>query len=85
MLHALFALSGPATAAAQPLCLGEFIPCSTTGACVLDASQCGDCGRGQYRCPLSKACVASAADYPSCPGLKGTHLDASLDDEARLD
>ena len=40
---------------------------------------------GKYVCPISKKCINSVADYPSCPGLKGTHLDTSLTLDQRLD
>ena len=77
------------SAAAQPppthasACLGEFSLCNGTGACTL--TDCSLCAKGEYRCPLSATCVSGPAAYTECPGLKGTHLDATLDDEARLD
>ena len=48
---------------------------------------CGNgCTAGQYVCPSDhRTCVDSAADYAKCPGMTGTHLDASLGVEQRLD
>ena len=51
----------------------------------LTPEQCAQCPAGQYACPLSTACVATPDAIPTCPGLKGTHFDASLTVEARLD
>ncbi|KNC55776.1 glycoside hydrolase family 3 domain-containing protein [Thecamonas trahens ATCC 50062] len=33
---------------------------------------------GAYVCPDHKTCVPSAAEFTSCPGVKGTHWDVSL-------
>ena len=62
----------------------------------MDDSFCGQdppvCGgkagdkRGWYLCPSDqKTCVPSAEEYVKCPGMRGTHLDWTLDIEARLD
>ena len=70
-------------------CLGEYSYCNCSGACVLDSSNataCGICGKGQYLCPDGSTCAGTAKAYTTeCPGLQGTHLDASLPVEARLD
>ena len=52
-----------------------------------NATMCALCKRGEYLCPGdTRTCAASAAAYAAdCPGLKGTHLDAALPVEARLD
>ena len=69
-------------------CLGEFQQC-TSGECANSQNDCGKyCGSsadGKYVCPISKTCIDSVSDYPSCPGLKGTHLDTSLTLDQRLD
>jgi beta-glucosidase len=69
------------------------VQCPNQGACVLDADQdCqGACTAGQYLCPTlpgvsGKTCVDGVQDYAKgCPGLGGTHLDATLPEAARLD
>ena len=84
-LLALLALLPPPTAAQATPCAGEFSRCPN-GVCALVApQQCNQCAAGQYACPMSAACVASADAFTSCPGLKGTHFDATLSVEARLD
>jgi len=66
-------------------CFGEFTPCSG-GSCSMSDSGCGVCQAGQYLCPTDqKTCVDGVDGYTSCPNLKGTHLDNSLDPEDRLD
>eukprot|EP00937_MAST-01D_sp_MAST-1D-sp2_P005271 g5271.t1 len=82
LLHAVVVASPPPPAHSDA-CVGEFSLCNETGACTL--TDCSACGKGQYRCPLSADCVDDAAAYVHCPGLAGTHLDWTLDDEARLD
>ena len=79
-------ISGRNTAyTAPPVCQGEFA-LSNAGACCTMNGECGSCKRGEYLCPSDqKTCVASAADYVKCPGLKGTHLDWTLPEDARLD
>ena len=79
-------VSGRNTAyTAPPVCEGEFA-LSNAGACCTMNGECGSCKRGEYLCPSDqKTCVASAADYDKCPGLKGTHLDWTLSEDARLD
>jgi beta-glucosidase len=74
-------------AAAAAACIGEFSTCPN-GACALLASACGQCGAGLYACPLSSSCFApgpAGAGYATCPGLAGTHFDATLPLAARLD
>ena len=65
------------------VCLGEYSVCKVTGECSLGA--CGVCKKGEYVCPDQTTCVASAADYLNCPNLKGTHLDWTLSEDARLE
>eukprot|EP01051_Picozoa_sp_SAG22_P009234 SAG22_NODE_755_length_7442_cov_2.270598_2_plen_788_part_00 len=67
-------------------CLGEFAPCASTGECTLfNCTGPGPhCSAGQYRCPISNACVNGASGYLHCPGLAGTHLDHTLDTETRV-
>lgn len=77
----LAALLGAASAA----CLQPYEYCSRTGDCVLFKEDCGRCKPEQYACPLGDACAASALDYINCPGLDGTHLDAKIPIEQRLD
>ena len=72
--------SGEAVLDPHP-CAGEFSKCSD-GSCTL--GPCGVCKSAQYLCPDFKTCVGSAAAYVQCPGLKGTHLDWELEEEARL-
>ena len=74
MLLALHTLTAVGT---LEQCGGEFSLCPD-GSCALTQSGCGRCPAGQYACPLSKQCVASAADWQSCPSLKGTYLDWTL-------
>lgn len=71
---------------ASSACLGQFAPCSSTGACTMSASTCGGCKSGQYLCPSDQqTCVDGADSYHLCPNLKGTHLDAILTVEERVD
>ena len=64
-------------------CWGQFQACED-GSCALDESLCGLCEPGQLVCPISHSCVdGGAAAYDKCPGLKGSHLDASLPPETR--
>jgi beta-glucosidase len=63
----------------------------------MDIKDCGCCGEvssglpNLYVCPFimdgssNKTCVVGAANYTNCPGLKGTHLDNTLSETARLD
>jgi hypothetical protein len=52
----------------------------------MSMTHCGKCKPNQYLCPSDqKTCVASAADYGACPGIKGTHLDSTLPAEQRID
>ena len=77
--------SPPAPSGPRQPCVGEFTRCSS-GECAMSKRSCGTCQPGQYVCPSDqKTCVDSAADYSKCPGLRGTHLDATLDIEKRLD
>lgn len=63
-------------------CMGEFSRCDDNS-CTL--GPCGLCPTaGQYLCPDLKTCVRSAAAYIECPGIVGTHLDHTLDVEARI-
>ena len=51
----------------------------------MSSRSCGSGCKG-YVCPSDQStCIDSVTDYPKCPGLKGTHLDVSLDIEKRLD
>ena len=72
-----------ATATALDHCGGEYSLCPD-GSCALTASACGRCDAGAYACPLSTVCVATLDDYETCPGLTGTYLDWTLDDDARV-
>jgi hypothetical protein len=86
-LAALAALLAPAVAtAAAPGCLGEFQHCASSGECTLfDCDSPGPhCAAGEYRCPISNACVRGAGGYTLCPGLNGTHLDHTLGTELRV-
>ena len=70
-------------------CLGEFVQCPN-GSCVLDATQdCNACPSGGYLCPTISGnpatCISDISKYTSCPGLQGTHLDATLTEHARLE
>jgi beta-glucosidase len=73
------------SAAPAATCLGEFQLCAS-GECTLFACDGPGphCGAGEYRCPISNACVKGVAGYEQCPGLTGTHLDHTLDTEARV-
>ena len=78
-----------ATAGAMPApspcaCVGEFTPCPG-GSCTM--GECGVCsGEGEYLCPSDqRTCVQGPAGYAKCPGMAGTHLDATLPLETRLD
>eukprot|EP01084_Bolivina_argentea_P119379 211672_1 len=68
-------------------CLGEFQECKS-GECANSPNDCGKyCGssaNGKYVCPISKHCINSVSDYPTCPGIKGTYLDTSLTIDDRL-
>lgn len=77
----LTALVGAASAA----CLQPCQFCPRSGDCVLFADDCGRCKPQQYLCPNRQGCAASVLDYINCPGLDGTHLDATLPTERRLD
>ena len=80
-------------------CLGEYVACPNVNVCVMDIKDCGSCessglpnnNQQQYVCPFimdgssKKTCVSGAANYTNCPGLKGTHLDHTLSETARLD
>jgi len=78
-------LLASAAVRAQTPCAGEYSVCAN-GACALVPEACGSCTAGQYACPLSSTCAASAAAVAtSCPGLAGTHFDTSLTVEQRLD
>jgi hypothetical protein len=71
---------------ADAACLGEFARCVPAGDCAMSMTHCGKCKPNQYLCPSDqKTCVASAADYGACPGIKGTHLDSTLPAEQRID
>ncbi len=76
-----------ASAAAAPqFCAGEYSTCPVSGVCALVSTQCKQCTTaGEYACPLSSACVASADLVATCPNTSGTHFDTSLPVEARLD
>ena len=79
----LLILASSSASAAAKLCVGEFAPCPGTGECTM--GPCGRCKAGEYLCPSDgTTCVASAAAYETCPGLKDTHLDHTLDIEARI-
>ena len=70
-------------------CLGEFQQVST-GECTMSPNDgnnkyCKAPSTGKYVCPISKVCIDNVGQYPSCPGIKGTHLDTSLTLEQRLD
>jgi hypothetical protein len=73
------------TSASAASCLGEFAYCPATGECTL--FECGGpgphCSAGEYRCPISNACVEGAEGYLSC-ALAGTHLDHTLGTEERV-
>jgi hypothetical protein len=83
-------LLGWSSATVNMTCLGEFIPCEDLSSCVMDVGLCGKCQHGAYLCPSTQAkdtptCVPTAADYVKCPDMKGTHLDWTMDAEARVD
>mmetsp|Transcript_31135 Transcript_31135/g.50518 ORF Transcript_31135/g.50518 Transcript_31135/m.50518 type:complete len:905 (-) Transcript_31135:13-2727(-) len=70
-------------------CLGEFQE-TPSGECTMSPNDgnnkyCPAPAAGKYVCPISKQCIDSVADYPACPGLKGTYLDVSLMLDQRLD
>lgn len=73
-----------AAAASQPpvpnACLGEFSQCPGSLECSL--GPCGHCKAKQYLCPDMQTCVDGPEGYFNCPGLKGTHLDWTMDVEA---
>jgi beta-glucosidase len=51
----------------------------------MSLTTCGRCPSGWYLCPSDLVtCVPDSASYTKCPGLAGTHLDASLDVDKRL-
>ena len=85
-MRALLLLCSVATVASAQLqpCVGAYSTCPN-GACALTPDACGTCSAGQYACPLSATCAASAAAVSSCAGSAGTHYDSSLSIEARLD
>ena len=74
-----------ASSQAARACAGEYSLCPTSAACALVFEQCAQCAAGQYACPMSSSCVASADLVGTCPGLAGTHFDATMPIEARLD
>lgn len=79
------AVAGDGRLPAAP-CLGEFARCQPAGDCTMSMASCGSCGAGEYLCPSDQTtCVKTAADYATCPGIKGTHLDMTLGTEQRLD
>jgi beta-glucosidase len=86
ILFGVLAVSSTAAmrTAAAAVCFGEYSTC-INGDCALTKADCGSCPSGQYRCPLSLACFSGPSTYSSCPGLAGTHFDASLSIEKRLD
>ena len=88
LVGALLACLVLALAADSPKCLGEFQLCPSTGECTLFACTTTAVAHCKpptnYRCPISNHCVA-LADYAGCPGLKGTHFDATLSTEQRID
>ena len=87
IIFGALAVSGAAalrTAAAANICFGEYSTCPN-GDCALTMAACGSCPAGQYRCPVSSTCFSGPSAYSSCPGLAGTHFDASLSTDARLD
>lgn len=76
-----------ASAAQAQACFGEFSTCEN-GSCALTLDACAQCPPTQYACPLSTACFApgpGGEGFSSCPGLAGTHFDASLPTARRLD
>ena len=84
MVAAAGALLGAASA--QRACYGEFSLCNATQSCALVEEQCGQCDAGLYACPMSTACFGpDPGAFSTCPGLAGTHFDATLPIEARLD
>ena len=51
----------------------------------MSLDDCGKCDVGEYLCPSDqRTCVCGADGYGGCPGMAGTHLDASLSEDARL-
>ena len=88
LVGALLACLVLALAADSPKCLGEFQLCPSTGECTLFACTTTAVAHCKpptnCRCPISNHCVA-LADYAGCPGLKGTHFDATLSTEQRID
>jgi len=82
----LLVLSQSLAVRPEPACIGEYSLCAD-GSCSLGPCNVG-CSKGQYLCPLydasSPECVGSAATISTCRGIGGSHLDASLDVEARL-
>ena len=88
-LALIAAIGTMATTATATTCLGEYVQCPNNGACVLDATQdCDQCDSG-YLCPTftgqAPRCIPDLSSYTSCPGLKGSHLDATLTETERLD
>jgi hypothetical protein len=83
MLLSVVAACAAAVAAQEP-CAGSYSLCKD-GPCALTKDVCGTCKKGEYVCPLSATCVASAVDVGGCKGSIGTHYDPSLSIEARLD
>ena len=82
---AAFVVCGGLSSVSAGGCLGEFTLCPG-GECTMSNTTCGRCKAGQYLCPSDlTTCVSSAAAYVSCPGMTGTHFDASLSVEERLD
>lgn len=90
MLRAASVLALAHATLAAP-CAGEFSLCPNGVTCALvTATECAAAactGAAPYVCPLSSgaACFDGRDFLASCPGLKGTHFDSSLTEEARLD
>jgi len=76
------AISGNCDTTPKVPCLGEFTPCPN-GACTMGSS-CLDCKPGEYLCPSDQTTCVALADYLTCPGLKGSHLDPSLSTDDRI-
>lgn len=66
-------------------CGGEYSLCDDGSCALVNSTGCGVCDAGQYVCPFDNTCLDDLSDFRQCPGLKGTHLDATLSEEERLD
>eukprot|EP00040_Diaphanoeca_grandis_P032448 m.196622 g.196622 ORF g.196622 m.196622 type:complete len:903 (+) comp32628_c0_seq1:29-2737(+) len=75
------ASSGNCDTIPQVPCLGEFTPCSG-GSCSM--GNCTNCKSGQYLCPSDQTTCVELKDYLTCPGLKGSHLDPTVNIEDRI-